>query len=322
MKKKKESKRMSSLDVFHSFIIRQPNGELTQENIISKPCFILWMQSRSCKPKHPAGAFRRTIHAHLRGADGRSPFDKDLEESLLKKLRSIGEDGKPVDPFAVIFGKGKKFKRNNTGGWCSGFTYPYGYHEKHKTKDKTKTEVQNQLPFSLCSRVYNGEADIQKVLNITKDEMEMYLKQAEKGSFHFSFAAVAYLVRTLNGSSYFFSPRFILPAPKEQYFRRDYPVWYALIGMKSEEILYMDNTFRNCIGPISHFIEIVPTRKLVLEEVICKGKVWFRGSHFIQGKRVVYIAYIRLLEDGKQELFYQLQPDFVIDEKGLNKLLL
>eukprot|EP00924_Labyrinthula_sp_SR-Ha-C_P012943 maker-scaffold_12-snap-gene-4.45-mRNA-1 protein AED:0.02 eAED:0.02 QI:88/0.75/0.8/1/0.75/0.6/5/549/329 len=329
MKKKKESKRMTSLDVFHSFVIRQPNGELTQENIVSKPCFVLWLQSRSSRPKHPAGAFRRTIHAHLRAADGRNPFDKDVEESLLRKLRSIGKE-KPEDPFAVIFGKGKRFRKSSSGGWYNDFVYPYGYHERRKNEKNKKTTAKSHRPTTSCSKLESKENIIKRLLHVSKDEMDIYRNQAKKMSLHFSFPAVAYLVDLLSTRTHFFSPDFILPAPDEQHFKKDcIPIWYAIMGVGTEDILHMDDNFRNFFASLAHLMQIVPSivqffieRRVVLPKLKSKGSVWFRGTHLVENKRFMYRAYTRILSGERQEVYYQLQTDVIVEDELLNKLML
>eukprot|EP00924_Labyrinthula_sp_SR-Ha-C_P003575 maker-scaffold_53-snap-gene-1.16-mRNA-1 protein AED:0.29 eAED:0.38 QI:105/1/0.5/1/1/1/2/0/166 len=139
----------TSLNVFYGFTLRGSGGELVFENIISKECFIEWVATRRGKLENPRGSFRRTIYAHLRGADGRAPFLPDVEASILRKLREVSPSGKPIDPFSPILGHTKNFKKNKEGGWLPAFKYPYGHHEK--TQGYVQTKVCSFMTINLVS---------------------------------------------------------------------------------------------------------------------------------------------------------------------------
>eukprot|EP00924_Labyrinthula_sp_SR-Ha-C_P007268 snap_masked-scaffold_8-processed-gene-13.47-mRNA-1 protein AED:1.00 eAED:1.00 QI:0/0/0/0/1/1/3/0/230 len=229
MTKCKARVRMTSREVFDSFTYRNQSGELMHENIFSKECFEHWVRARSSKPKHPEGAFRRTIHAHLRAADGRNPFEKDVEKSLMKKLRSVNIAGKQVDPFSVIFGKEKRFRKNGKGGWHTEFKYPYSHHEKYINTDEDKNILNSRKKLSPYSKLEDQEKNIEHLLHISKQQMAVYANEAEKGSFHFSFPAVAYLVHLLSTNSFFLSKEFILPTAEKHHFKDNCIILYFYI---------------------------------------------------------------------------------------------
>ena len=74
---------MLSYEVFMSFV--GDNGEASR--MLSKECFKLWVQTRKSYPKQPAESFRRVLTAHVCGLDGRKPFPRAVEKSLLPLLR-------------------------------------------------------------------------------------------------------------------------------------------------------------------------------------------------------------------------------------------
>eukprot|EP00924_Labyrinthula_sp_SR-Ha-C_P005239 maker-scaffold_1-snap-gene-25.1-mRNA-1 protein AED:0.30 eAED:0.30 QI:93/0/0/1/1/1/2/0/448 len=75
----------SSLSVFESFV-EYKDGVCDAQRILSKECFQLWVNSRQMYPKKPEESFRKAVTSHC-GVDGRRPFSKDVEASLLKHLR-------------------------------------------------------------------------------------------------------------------------------------------------------------------------------------------------------------------------------------------
>lgn len=57
------------------------------ENVLSKECYDLWVNSRNNPPKEPEESFRRALTAHLCGLDGRRPFPRNVEANILKIIR-------------------------------------------------------------------------------------------------------------------------------------------------------------------------------------------------------------------------------------------
>eukprot|EP00924_Labyrinthula_sp_SR-Ha-C_P012946 maker-scaffold_12-snap-gene-4.46-mRNA-1 protein AED:0.08 eAED:0.12 QI:0/0.33/0.5/1/1/1/4/79/314 len=302
------------------------HSELIHEYIISKNCFELWMQSRSSEPKHPEGAFRRTLNAHLRGADGRSPFQKDVEQSLLKQYRAVNKQGKPIDPFAVIFGRSKKFKSNGKGGWRAKFEYPYGYHEKLEKGIQNKSIIQSHRRLSPYSKLEENQIRLENLLKLSQDQMDVIKKEAEKASFHFSFPAVAYLVQHVSSKSYFFSQEFIFPTPKERSFT---PICHGVLARNSEKIAYMDRNFENTFGRIPHLLYLSPTiveffhlRRLVYPEICSAGHAWHQGTILYRGERFGFKSLSRLNKAGCNEFFLQVDFESVIKDTMLDRLLL
>lgn len=72
-----------SYKVFLQFV--GTNGEA--DALLEKACFEEWVATRKTPPQHPAESFRRVLTAHVCGLDGRKPFPKPVEDSLLPLLR-------------------------------------------------------------------------------------------------------------------------------------------------------------------------------------------------------------------------------------------
>eukprot|EP00924_Labyrinthula_sp_SR-Ha-C_P014354 maker-scaffold_20-snap-gene-3.37-mRNA-1 protein AED:0.25 eAED:0.25 QI:62/1/1/1/1/1/2/74/275 len=85
--KEQKTKAITSFQVFQYFITKDEQGRRTGDKIFSKECFHTWLETRKEKIVHPEESFRRTLLAHLRGTDGRQPFDPEIEMSLLNLLR-------------------------------------------------------------------------------------------------------------------------------------------------------------------------------------------------------------------------------------------
>lgn len=91
-----------SLRTFREFLVVQPDGSIDASRVISEECFQRWMTSTKPKSKVPRFTFRRALHSHLSGIDGRKPFKEDEEAALLVVVRSKeawkvlewGEEGK------------------------------------------------------------------------------------------------------------------------------------------------------------------------------------------------------------------------------------
>jgi len=99
--------------VFMDFVVYLPSGEVKTERILSKECYNTWLKSRKYRSKKPWECYRDAIIGHIRGKNGRRPFPKDVERSLLKNLRR-------KETWKCFKG------RANIG--CCGFR-GFGYHE-------------------------------------------------------------------------------------------------------------------------------------------------------------------------------------------------
>eukprot|EP00924_Labyrinthula_sp_SR-Ha-C_P012766 maker-scaffold_78-snap-gene-0.6-mRNA-1 protein AED:0.05 eAED:0.05 QI:248/1/1/1/1/1/3/466/337 len=330
--------RKTSLEVFNLFVERDDTGNLLKENIFSELCFQKWLKTRIKPPQHPVGAFKRTIYAHLRAADGRSPFSKDVEESLLCKLRAVTESGRPIDPFAKVFGNRKKFRRNVAGGWHSEFRFPYGFHEVKRTKSSGQCTKVSRENYVLAKKYSNKLSCIENYLLLSKVQMTDYLQQAQEQSISFSFPAVAYLVELVSSTSYYFSSQFMLPPPEECCFRRDciflvliilVPIVAITTEIKSGRILFSDCNFEGYFGNKSSLfllsagvIDFFSSRKLLTPVIMKQGFSWFRGTHIRGNKRYLLIGFVRMLSKDADQWFMQVDFDNEIKDPIFNKLLL
>eukprot|EP00924_Labyrinthula_sp_SR-Ha-C_P005170 maker-scaffold_1-snap-gene-23.24-mRNA-1 protein AED:0.02 eAED:0.02 QI:140/1/1/1/0/0/3/260/409 len=77
----------TSYQIFMQFVKRSTDNSVDVSQVISKPCFQMWIQTRVEMPKKPEESFRKAVTAHLRGADRRKPFPADVEFELLKLVR-------------------------------------------------------------------------------------------------------------------------------------------------------------------------------------------------------------------------------------------
>mmetsp|Transcript_6910 Transcript_6910/g.7896 ORF Transcript_6910/g.7896 Transcript_6910/m.7896 type:complete len:291 (-) Transcript_6910:715-1587(-) len=76
----------SSYDIFMSFV-QIVDGKVDCSKLLSSKCYKRWLRTRLREPRKPPESFRRAITAHCRGEDGRRPFPREVEESLLKLMR-------------------------------------------------------------------------------------------------------------------------------------------------------------------------------------------------------------------------------------------
>jgi len=77
----------TSIRVFRQFISRGPDGKLEASRITSIDCYSAWLQTRKILAGSPERAFRRALSAHITGVDGRTPFNQDEEEAVLRVVR-------------------------------------------------------------------------------------------------------------------------------------------------------------------------------------------------------------------------------------------
>eukprot|EP00924_Labyrinthula_sp_SR-Ha-C_P007934 snap_masked-scaffold_41-processed-gene-0.16-mRNA-1 protein AED:1.00 eAED:1.00 QI:0/0/0/0/1/1/6/0/380 len=313
----------TSLKVFNKFTRRDIRGKLVFENIISKECFKEWVKTRRGKLKNPRGSFRRTIYAHLRGADGRLPFAPDVESSILQKLREVLPSGKPIDPFKPILGNRKQFKRNKGAGWLPAFQYPYGHHEK--TQAYLQTRVQS---FSIVKprdepKKVNDLSSLENFLKMSQKEMMEFLEQGKQVSRNFNFSAVAYLVRLMSSHCYFLSKDFILPPQKEQLFKQECIFFFLFVDFLS--IYPMGN---GTFGNIPYVIQLAPslteffnTRREVLPLLRRNKCAWFRGTVLIKQVRYLFKAFIEVFSPGVENVFFQVEFNNPIKDETLDRLL-
>mmetsp|Transcript_4739 Transcript_4739/g.5502 ORF Transcript_4739/g.5502 Transcript_4739/m.5502 type:complete len:488 (+) Transcript_4739:337-1800(+) len=127
-------RKKTSLEVFKQNISRtiekdeQGNiqTKIDASGILTPKCFNEWLNTRVSMPKHPEGSFRRTLTAHVRGSDQRSPFSPEEEVAILKLLRG------PY-PFEKVFENSNNDSNVNKSIGRNGFR-SLGYHEKRSGK--------------------------------------------------------------------------------------------------------------------------------------------------------------------------------------------
>eukprot|EP00924_Labyrinthula_sp_SR-Ha-C_P007919 maker-scaffold_41-snap-gene-0.32-mRNA-1 protein AED:0.04 eAED:0.04 QI:229/0.66/0.75/1/1/1/4/220/295 len=285
-------RKKTSLEVFSKFTRRNENEDLIFENIISKECFKEWVKTRSGQLKNPKGAFRRTIYAHLRGADGRAPFLPDVEASILLKLRAVSSTGKPIDPFTAVLGNRKKFRRNGNGGWLPEFKFPYGYHENCPNDSKTQTRTLTRGPTRSRPKKVDDLDAVEKFLKLSRKQMMDFLQQGEQVSRHFN--SICYMVvNTLDG-----------------------------------RFLHKDQNSKKIFGSSPYVMQLAPSvteyfnsRREVSKQLQAQGTAWFRSTIFVNGVRYVFKAFIRPISPEVENVFFQLELDNVVTDEALNRLL-
>lgn len=77
----------TSLQIFRKFLVKNKDGTLDATRIISPECYQAWLSSRKAMAGCPERAFQRALSAHVTGVDGRTPFNQDEEEAILKVMR-------------------------------------------------------------------------------------------------------------------------------------------------------------------------------------------------------------------------------------------
>lgn len=76
------------MTIFRSFIHASDTGELDASGILSRDCYLAWLEHRKQRetPKE-AKRFQRTLSNHLSGVDGRTPFSPEEEAAILPVVR-------------------------------------------------------------------------------------------------------------------------------------------------------------------------------------------------------------------------------------------
>lgn len=118
---------VTSLKVFRQFFKRNPDGSLDASRINSKECYEAWLGSRKGNCRRPERFFQRTLTAHISGTDGRTPFQAEEEEAILRWLR-VKQRWPCFEQSSVRFGeqgfRSKGFHEKNAE---MGVTAAHGY---------------------------------------------------------------------------------------------------------------------------------------------------------------------------------------------------
>eukprot|EP00924_Labyrinthula_sp_SR-Ha-C_P009423 maker-scaffold_2-snap-gene-23.5-mRNA-1 protein AED:0.02 eAED:0.02 QI:62/0.6/0.5/0.83/1/1/6/0/336 len=334
MEEKIRNHRLTSMQLFKLFIKRTENKELKEVNIISKDCFNLWVSSRLKKLKQPLPSFRRTLCAHLRGADDRIPFPEDVEQELLSSLRKTDADGFPVDCFEPISGKKKTFRKNKKGIWITGYEAPYGFHENKKT-DKENQQIITQfgridtIP-KITSLVSGDELDVlSREINVHKTDLLAFKTAAEKHNISFFGPAVTYLLRHAAEKSRYFNETFVLPDISQCFFRKDMPIGLHVINFQTKEIMYKDECAEKIFGNLQHgggitrsITEFLNLMRIVTPYLGKYGACWTRVTTYVNGVRYPLLSYIRAVSDTREEVHFQVQMDCPLEDDNSQFLLI
>jgi hypothetical protein len=81
-----------AIRIFREHIVHHPDGTVDATNVISRQCFLSWMNSHQdrdtlVESKLLAKRFQRVLSNHLAGVDGRVPFEEAHEKAILRLLR-------------------------------------------------------------------------------------------------------------------------------------------------------------------------------------------------------------------------------------------
>mmetsp|Transcript_8048 Transcript_8048/g.9235 ORF Transcript_8048/g.9235 Transcript_8048/m.9235 type:complete len:247 (-) Transcript_8048:1259-1999(-) len=80
-------KKKTTREVFYEFIKRDRNGVPDVSAIFDKECFEAWLRTRTQQPQKPGESYRRALVSQLTASDGRRPFEQDVEEKILARIR-------------------------------------------------------------------------------------------------------------------------------------------------------------------------------------------------------------------------------------------
>eukprot|EP00924_Labyrinthula_sp_SR-Ha-C_P003192 snap_masked-scaffold_15-processed-gene-1.20-mRNA-1 protein AED:1.00 eAED:1.00 QI:0/0/0/0/1/1/4/0/374 len=247
-----------SLDIFKEFIQLDENGNFIKQRILTIECYRRWLGARRKVIKKPTMAFINSISAHLRGV--KTPFQVQVEDSILRELRKVNNFGKPIDAYDFLRRLDGK-QRRPTAVSVLTYKFPYGYHEKHSKKRRkrktgkkknfkgnlrsvetsavsthTNTEHSDKegniqpiftiakvskTPEALRDVAFEDLSYVNKILNLDITEIHRIEEVLQKLQLCVSFPAISYLLETVGRKSYYLSKEFVLPQLHEQFFRQD-----------------------------------------------------------------------------------------------------
>jgi hypothetical protein len=79
---------VTSYEVLMSQVQYVPGQPCDTSRMLERKSFEQWLVSRRIVPANPEHSYRRTITAHVTGTKERRPFPAEVEEDLLKRMRS------------------------------------------------------------------------------------------------------------------------------------------------------------------------------------------------------------------------------------------
>eukprot|EP00924_Labyrinthula_sp_SR-Ha-C_P016370 snap_masked-scaffold_6-processed-gene-1.9-mRNA-1 protein AED:0.00 eAED:0.00 QI:125/0.5/0.66/1/1/1/3/227/315 len=278
----------SSMEIFLRFVLRDKTGNLTQENIISTECFNLWISTRESTIKYPVPAFKRTVSSHLRGADERAPFPKDVEKSLLKKYRQRDQLDKQIDPFSFIKSD-KPIKR--TYSRKNPFSYPYGYHEKQKQRKKKSENL-----AIVDTKVLKS---MEEMIGLSANDLTLLHEAASITKLSSVATLVSYILPKLRKSCKYYSAEYIIAKESERYFRKQCKIRmvHFIVDFKNMKILQDTIGEAKNLQPKNFFTlglsmtEFFSTFIYVHHNLATKGFSWHKSFFTVKGKAYETITY-------------------------------
>eukprot|EP00924_Labyrinthula_sp_SR-Ha-C_P014974 maker-scaffold_9-snap-gene-4.4-mRNA-1 protein AED:0.02 eAED:0.02 QI:206/1/1/1/1/1/4/88/346 len=328
--------KLTSLDVFLSFTKRNSEGVLVSENIVSQECFNVWVFTRCNKLKYPAGAFKRTISSHLRSVDGRAAFPADVETSILTKFRQKDERGIPIDPY--FFLKKPNAPKPRRGPKNFEFTFPYGYHEQRcaaqnsSNQSETATlQISSRRQMGLINRFLPPDIykDLSKIAHVDGDTLKSLHHNCRGTKYSFYPPAVAYLLRFLMNTSYYYSNSYGRPNKSAQHFEPETPV-YLFKCTPTLQVFDLDPIFIQNFGMIYHIFDLhkSATQHFAFSYFASgvtkssSGSFWIRGLFLFNGTEYPWKGTFRSCKDGVIDCAFQVDLNSPVTEPILNHLIL
>eukprot|EP00924_Labyrinthula_sp_SR-Ha-C_P005063 maker-scaffold_1-snap-gene-20.62-mRNA-1 protein AED:0.00 eAED:0.00 QI:105/1/1/1/1/1/5/244/333 len=288
---------ITSYQVFECFIIRDTKQQLIEQRILSIECFEHWLATRQRKVKFPRESFQRTVTAHIRSADGRQPFEPDVEEALLKRIRELREQR--INPFSICF-RGEFGTTYKSRKLKSSFAKLYGYHEKRKHANlkkllgsKTKQEVTgpNSIKKQLAS--YMG---------MTLEDFQLKEEVANKYCKMVSLDALYYLLLSENVKLMeCCSESYILGVTKRDFESIKGLSMQQLVNMETLEVCFKGPKYIENFGDVNHLVEA--THSAVYNASLLRAFY----PQYLKGKEVTFRKICRV-DTGLAEVIVHIEP--------------
>eukprot|EP00924_Labyrinthula_sp_SR-Ha-C_P005972 snap_masked-scaffold_14-processed-gene-10.41-mRNA-1 protein AED:1.00 eAED:1.00 QI:0/0/0/0/1/1/3/0/202 len=201
---------------------------------------------------------------------------------------------------------------------------------RRRLVQKNAALLKENRSLSPYPRLKESEKIVQDLLQVSEEQMKIYLKEAAKASLHFSYPAIAYFINQLGSTSYF------LPQALSSYLHKINisknsadPITFLALALNSERVVCRDDNFEALFGSTTHvmymvssIVQFLQVRRLTLPLLLSAGSIWLRSIYVHQGKRYTMKTFARRTGEGAQEAFCQLELDFPIEDQALDKLML
>jgi hypothetical protein len=143
---------VTSYEVLMSQVQYVPGQPCDTSRMLERKSYEQWLASRRIVPANPEDSFRRTITAHVTGTKKRRPFPVEVEEDLLKRMRS-----KTTWPCFLGFkdAKGADLTIGRTGFRAT------GWNEQRRSLRHRQEQFQQQEQQQYSSLQYLPEVTLQ-----------------------------------------------------------------------------------------------------------------------------------------------------------------